>query len=120
MDKGGEALRRLYAELPGIECKGLCARECTDTIPCSPLEMRMAAREWSKTDIPPPLRPDGKCPYLSADNRCTVHPSRPMICRLYGLVKDELECKFGCKPNRWLTPAEGRKYLQLSIEIGKD
>jgi len=115
---GEGAIQELYAQLPEIECKGLCARECTDTIPCSPLEMTLAAREWGNTTIPPPPRPNGKCPYLTLENRCSVHPARPMICRLYGLVKDELECRFGCKPDRWLTPAEGKEYLQKSLEIG--
>jgi len=32
-----------------------------------------------------------KCPYLK-NNRCSIYPVRPLVCRLQGVVKD-LQCK---------------------------
>ena len=60
------------------------------------------------------------CPYLTWDNKCSVHPSRPMICRLYGLVKDELQCRHGCVPERWISPADGKRLLTQALELGKE
>jgi Fe-S-cluster containining protein len=70
-------------------------------------------------EIKPP-KPQGTfCPYLDmATKRCTVHPRRPMICRLYGMTED-LRCPFGCKPTpRYLTRDEARYYVKESIRIG--
>ena len=111
-----QTLAALYASLPEIDCKGKCASECTE-VPCSSKEAKHAARA-AGVAFPPPPRPDGFCPYLNA-GRCTVHAARPTICRLYG-VWERLPCKYGCKPERMLSDAEGEAVYQRSLELGKE
>lgn len=49
----------------------------------------------------------GRCPLLTAEGRCSVHPIRPAICQVYGLVdRDGLRCKRGGKAERMLTDKE--------------
>jgi Fe-S-cluster containining protein len=64
---------------------------------------------------------NGKRPYfdefrsrcsLLVDERCTHYEIRPSICRLWGLVKDTLECPFGCVPERWLTNEEAKRFSE--------
>ena len=45
------------------------------------------------------------CPMLK-DNKCSIYDKRPLICRLYGVVEN-MKCRFGCKPTRYLTNKEG-------------
>ena len=40
------------------------------------------------------------------DNKCSIYDKRPLICRLYGVVEN-MKCRFGCKPTRYLTNKEG-------------
>jgi Fe-S-cluster containining protein len=56
------------------------------------------------------------CPYLG-DTGCTIHPVRPLICRLYGTSPSYL-CKMGVRPVQLLHEDEEadifRRYLALS------
>lgn len=59
---------------------------------------------------------ESPCPALDFVGRCSVYEHRPMICRLWGLVED-MPCHYGCKPERYLTRAEGHDFLTRLQEI---
>jgi len=108
MDK---KLEEIYAKLPPIACKGLCHDSC-GVIPIAPIEREtMADYTGKKVKVEPlivlglhskhrVLRPkdptDLTCPYLKKE-RCSIHPARPLICRMYGVVAG-MVCPHGCKP----------------------
>lgn len=111
------ALDALYAELPPIQCRGLCADSC-GRLPLYPVEQERIARE-AGVDIP-----DGRgiptpavCPALTMLGRCGVHEIRPMICRIWGLVEN-LPCEWGCVPDGGrLSVADGYEFLARAAEI---
>lgn len=101
-------LDALYARLPSIQCRGLCAMAC-GPIPLTDLEAR---RLQQTTHQPPRTVHDTRCVYLQ-NNRCSAYAVRPLICRAYGLL-EALSCPHGCVPDRWLTE---REFLQLAVAI---
>ena len=110
-----ERLDALYAELPHLECKGLCADSC-GAISMGVHEARRLERLTAE-----PLRLMTKleenCPYLEADS-CTVYDARPLVCRLWGMVDAPgLRCEHGCAPDRWLTHAEALRLVRRSLAI---
>ncbi len=65
---------------------------------------------------------DGACPALTrtlgATGSCTVHPHRPMICRLWG-VAASMPCPHGCIPTGgYLTDTDTLRRLLASLETG--
>ncbi len=98
-------LERLYAELPDLACKGLCGHSCTQHVDASTTERdRLLAEDGLDLDAP---TPDGACPALTrtlagtgtgtGTGSCTVHPHRPMTCRLWGTAAS-MPCPHGCTP----------------------
>lgn len=107
-----QALEALYAELPSIECQGLCGDSC-HFIGMTSLE-RERIRRTSGHDI---TIIDSPCPALDFMGRCSTYPQRPMICRLWGIVEN-MPCHYGCKPSpRYLTYEEGKEFLARSEMI---
>jgi hypothetical protein len=107
-------LDALYAELPRLDCRGLCAESCGPIV--------TTRVEWQRICRAAGYEPkalvgvDGlTCPLLK-DNRCTVYEVRPLICRLWGLV-ETMPCLWGCKPERYLTHEEGLEFLTRAAEI---
>jgi Fe-S-cluster containining protein len=110
-----ERLEALYAELPHLECRGLCADSC-GAISMGLHEARRIERVSGE-----PLRQMASlaesCPYLEAE-RCTVYEARPLVCRIWGLVDEHgLRCDHGCVPERWLTREEALRLVRRSIAI---
>ncbi|MSP21613.1 MAG: YkgJ family cysteine cluster protein [Dehalococcoidia bacterium] len=110
-----ERLDALYAELPHLECRGLCADSC-GAISMGYHEARRLERLTGE-----PLRLmatlEESCPYLEAE-RCTVYDARPLVCRVWGMVdQPDLRCQYGCVPKRWLTHAEALKFIRRSLAI---
>ena len=76
----------------------------------------MTELEWdrikSRLGYVPRVKPGQlTCPMLHrASGDCRVYPVRPMLCRLWGLVK-KMACPWGCVPERWLTDEEAVVYL---------
>ncbi|MFY1595573.1 hypothetical protein [Micromonospora sp. WMMD737] len=105
-------LDQLYAELPAIECRGLCHESC-NAIAMTPLErqrIRERGFDISPLDLP--------CPALTQLRRCSVRDVRPMVCRLYGLV-EQMACPFGCRPEGgFLDDATARRLLARAEAIG--
>lgn len=115
VDRRAEALEKLYAELPSVDCQELCG-DCCSFIGMTRLEQRRITQvggpEIKIWQMP--------CPALSIMGRCTVYTRRPMICRLYGVVED-LRCPYGCEPERMLTREEGREFLaRVQAIAGED
>ena len=107
--EGFAALDALYAELPPIACQGRCAISCRGGIVLTDLEAR---RLQLATHIKPRTTDArGRCVYLTADDRCSVHPIRPLICRTWGVVK-MLSCMHGCVPARWL---DDRAWIAVDV-----
>ena len=106
-----EQLQALYAELPTIACRGLCAGACGPV---------MASQlEGNQFSAPLTFHPRTlACGFLHViDRRCVEYDQRPMICRVYGVSRG-LPCAHGCVPDRWLTDAEGRAFVAKAMAIG--
>ena len=119
-----EALEALYAELPELECRGLCWHSC------GPVDMSITEREriadlgvtipGYTAEAAERYRATGQvdaCPALGPFKTCGVHPARPMICRLWGMT-ETMRCPYGCRPTRELTETEGYEFLQRSRDVG--
>lgn len=104
-------LDALYAELPDVPCTGQCFQSCS-YIGMSEAEHQRIKRETG-TAIEMHMAP---CPALDFAGRCSIHPLRPLICRLYG-VADELRCPFGCEPERRLTQEEVAVFVDRAEKI---
>jgi Fe-S-cluster containining protein len=102
-------LDALYAELPTVACRGLCAQACA-AIPLTDLEVH---RLQHATHCKPRTVGENRCVYLTPTERCGVYAIRPLICRAYGVVP-MLSCPHGCMPDRWLGMAE---YFRLAKAI---
>lgn len=107
------ALDQLYAELPHLECKGLCQEVCGIIPATKPEQWRIMGLLGRA-----PVQLSPECPLL-VDGRCSVYQHRPLICRLWGMVEDDdrMRCKYGCVPDRWLTAKEAHEYLARAEEI---
>jgi hypothetical protein len=105
-----EQLAEIYARIPKIACKKLCAA-CCGPVPAFPPELRAIAKHAPNRN--PPKKADRlTCPRLDmAFGTCTVYADRPTLCRLWGVV-ESMPCDHGCKPERVLTDAESREILQ--------
>jgi len=104
-------LDELYKLLPNLHCKKLCHESC-GPIGLSSLEYKRISnnKELKTTKLL-------ICPLLTNNGECGVYKIRPMICRLWGIVKG-MECPFGCVPEKFLTREQGVGYLGLAREIG--
>ena len=104
-----QGLDALYASLPELQCKGLCQDSC-GPIGVSEGEGARVERIGGRR-----LRFDSRlrCTFLDPNSgRCEVYEARPMICRLYGMIRGAMECPHGCVPERWLTREEGYALLR--------
>ena len=104
-------LQALYAELPQIACRGLCYGACGPVM-ASRLEVHQLGAPVAFH------RHTLNCVFLDAiHRRCLAYDQRPMICRVYGVSRG-LPCGHGCVPDRWLTDAEGREFVDRAMAIG--
>jgi hypothetical protein len=101
-----EKLEDIYAELPSIECKGLCSQAC-GPIGMTPLEwQRLKAAGGREPGIQPGSL---KCNMLDWRGRCAAYEARPLICRLWGITEN-MRCHYGCQPERYLSADEARDF----------
>lgn len=120
LDAGAVAeLEALYAALPALACKGLCASSCARHVDASHVERERIAAVGVDLDAP---TADGACPALSraivASGRCTVHEVRPMVCRLWGAAAS-MPCPHGCSPEGGvLDDATAMTMLAASLQAG--
>lgn len=106
-------LDAIYARIPAVTCKGLCADTCT-RIDASELERQLVADRG--IELPPRVRHQlhlkliasghvGQCPALGPLNNCTVYTDRPLICRSFGTWRTSA-CEHGCIADRFVEAAE--------------
>lgn len=119
------SLDEIYARIPAIECKGLCAKSC-GPIMCGRSEAERLPGEHRRLRSPSGLpvaeiphaekRRGGelqlRCVHLR-NGRCTVYERRPAICRVWG-VAASMPCPWGCVPERVLSDDEAREILLLA------
>lgn len=119
-------LHAIYAQVPTVECKGLCADSC-GPIDASGRErqllrqqgVRLPDREKVLLEIATGAK-GYRCPALSDDNRCTVYVQRPLICRLWGAV-ESMPCTYGCQPSTAPLPdVDAQVLLSESLRVGGD
>lgn len=119
-------LEALYAQVPQIECQGLCADTCAG-IDMGPVEQRAMRTAGVKVprlvDVKLSVSrgevPDFTCPAL-VDGKCSIYENRPMICRIYYADSDR-PCPHGCRPvepAKYLTYAEARDLLDQALKLG--
>jgi len=106
-------LDEIYAELPRLDCQGKCAESCGPILMTPLEEERILERTGRRVNFGPDLT----CNMLTSLERCAVYDIRPTICRLWGLV-ESMPCPWGCKPDRYLTDAEGHRILDRVAAIG--
>lgn len=111
-----QQLDDLYAELPAIDCQGLCWDSC-DRIDMSRAERRRIAAD-AGVEIPDGTKAAGPtlCVALTMFRQCGVYEIRPLICRLWGLI-ESLPCTFGCRPDRYLTDQEAYEFIARAYDI---
>lgn len=103
-------LEGIYARLPKIECRGLCHEACGPVIGSREETARIEATTGRRLGVTPSLT----CTMLGADKKCAGYSARPLICRLFGVVK-AMRCPHGCQPERWLSDREAHALL---AEVG--
>ncbi len=106
-------LEALYAELPTVACRGLCASGCV-SIPLTDLE---ADRLRLTTHQKPRTVGENRCVYLTAEQRCGAYAARPLVCRAFG-VMSLLSCPWGCEPTGWLSLLDYHRIATAIERIG--
>lgn len=98
-----DSLEKIYSELPKLQCLGKCQSGC-GPIPMAPAEEAVFRSHQKLIPNPELMLKSGQldCPHLGLLGQCNVYDIRPLICRIYGLVK-KMACQYGCKPEYWLT-----------------
>jgi Fe-S-cluster containining protein len=117
-DAAWAALDAIYAALPRVACQGRCAITC-GPIPLTDLEARrLHTTTHTKPRTIPVDEVDAqgntrrqRCVYLTPRDRCGAYGVRPLICRVFGVLKS-LSCMHGCVPDRWLTDEEFLRIAQ--------
>lgn len=103
----------LYASLPRIDCQKKCGSFC-GPIAMGPQEWDRVVARVGREPSAQTLMRDLRCPFATPKGTCSVYDVRPLICRLWGTVKDAMECPHGCVPERWLTTDEAWTLLRSS------
>lgn len=108
-------LRMLYRDVPAMSCLPGCT-DCCGPVPWSADEWARVAqepaalsadRETMGNAVVPTVPGTLRCPFASAEG-CTVYDRRPLVCRMFGVVRDaRLTCPHGCGPKRKLSAEQG-------------
>lgn len=118
----------LLINLPTFKCKDGCS-DCCGPVELSRLEylrcIQVSGR--SAEDVRQQMQYNLKqgiysCPLLnSKTGRCTVYEVRPAICRLFGVVRNQLLCPHGYAPESTalLSDEQARNILKKVEELGK-
>lgn len=86
-------MRRIYAKVPEVKCKGLC-QSCCGPIGMTPMEKLRLDHAAGHEVI---ANPDTmRCSALGDDGRCSAYDSRPLICRMWGAAR-AMPCEHGCE-----------------------
>lgn len=118
----------LLDKLPTFKCKEGCF-DCCGPVELSRLEYQRCVQASGRTaeDIRRQMQDNIKqgtylCPLLDVETgKCTVYEVRPTICRLFGVVRQELVCPHGYAPEDsvMLSNQQAREILRKVEELGK-
>jgi hypothetical protein len=113
-------LNEIYSKIPIIKCKEDC-HECCGCNQWLPIEAKNILEFLKKNNITERKAKSlfDYCPYIEND-KCLIYPVRPIICRLFGVVKKDekianIECSYA-KPEKFLTEKEADL---LMLEVTK-
>jgi hypothetical protein len=107
-------LDALYAQLPELKCQGYCHDSCGPIA----MSLRERARIIERARRPITCGEYATCSMLTPERKCGIYDIRPLICRLWGLVKG-MPCPYGCRPEGGLIDdAEGVRLLLEADRIG--
>lgn len=101
-----DSLQQIYAVIPELQCQGKCQESCGPILMSSTELTRIAAI----TKPPSFCSITLTCTKLKG-GRCSIYELRPLICRLWGVVK-AMACPHGCNPARWLSDSEARSLIK--------
>jgi hypothetical protein len=113
-----DALAKLYAQVPAIDCQGRCWTSCGAVDMSARERHRIAKAGHPITPFIEAMESEENfwCDALK-DGRCVIYQLRPMLCRLWGVV-ETMPCVYGCVPERMLTKEEGDLLLLQSFRVG--
>jgi Fe-S-cluster containining protein len=106
-------MKRLWRDVPHVQCKGLCQGACTN-VPLMPVEAIYLIEKHAANPLPawhgfgykatmmPTLGINGPCEFLR-EGRCSIYDDRPAVCREYGHKVLTLDCGHDCQPSRPFT-----------------
>lgn len=105
-------LEAVYEQVPKIACQGLCHDSC------GPIEVGLRERQRIEQRAGKQLAcgAGASCTMLTDDRRCSVYDIRPLLCRLWGVLR-RMRCPYGCKPERYLSDEEGFVLMAAMYEI---
>lgn len=118
MSYQSDKLNKMYRKLPKLNCKGECVQSCS-AIKVGDIERERITKFLG---YDPFIPEDGLIDFLKSnpiekwscnllkEGKCSVYHMRPLICRLFGLVK-KMQCPFGCEPEFWLDDDVARQML---------
>jgi Fe-S-cluster containining protein len=107
----------IYDFIPSIKCDRKC-HKCCGAHPWFPVEALNIRKFMFEHDIEERFAKNllAMCPYITEDG-CLIHPVRPILCRLFGVVRHckhsiaDMECPFVPKPERMLSEEEADRIL---------
>jgi len=109
------AIDALYAQMPSMQCKGLCASACVQ-VEFSPLErLRLGEAGAAYPRFTPETR-GSPCAMLTAEGRCSVYAHRPGVCRIWGAT-EHLRCPHGCEPADGMMPSARAMALTMQAAL---
>lgn len=115
-------LALIYARIPRIACQRKCQASCgpilVHDIERARIEKitghKLATEFWESLEL---TGEDLTCALLNAAGMCSIYQNRPVICRLWGVVK-KMRCPFGCEPVRWLSDEEAYEIMKEIQDSG--
>jgi Fe-S-cluster containining protein len=110
-------LRMIYDFIPSIKCDRNC-HKCCGAHPWFPVEALNIRKFMFEHEIEERFAKNllAMCPYITEDG-CLIHPVRPILCRLFGVVKQEkhsiadMECPFAPKPEKMLFEEQAHELI---------
>jgi Fe-S-cluster containining protein len=105
----------LYVKLPAFECRPGCS-DCCGPVPWSREEHERIAAWLAERGRPLLKATSLACPYVDEQNRCSIYPVRPLICRAYGTFK-RLRCPHGCRPRQFVDSKDERRLMKRYLTL---
>lgn len=84
--------------------------QCCGIVPASQVEINTIRNYIAVNGISPIKRADKTiCPFRDNKNKkCLIYPVRPLVCRLFGVAKGDMQCRNGNSDN-----IDGEKFINV-------